>query len=76
MEIKKGDSRGLQASIRAVGGPQVWSRRSLKPGSGAITVNVPAGKLPMDDYILTLSATTPTGETEAINSYAFRVVRK
>jgi hypothetical protein len=75
MEIAKGDSRGFQASIRAVGGPQVWSRRSLKPGAGAITVNVPADKLPMDDYILTLSVTTPTGETEDINRYSFRVLR-
>jgi hypothetical protein len=75
MVIAKGDSRRFQASVRAVGGSQVWSRRSLKPGSGAITVNIPADKLPMDDYILTLSATTPTGETEEINRYVFRVLR-
>ena len=75
MEITKGDSRRFQASIRAVGGQQVWSRRSLRPGSGAITVNVPADKLPTDDYILTLSATNPTGETEEVNRYVFRVLR-
>jgi hypothetical protein len=33
-------------------------------------------KLPQNDYILTLSATTPTGETEEINRYIFRVLRK
>jgi hypothetical protein len=76
MEVEKGDSRRFQATIRAVGGPQVWSRRALEPKSGAITVDVPADKLPMYDYILTLSAATPTGEAEEINSYAFRVVRK
>jgi len=75
MVIANGDSRRFQASIRAVGGSQVWSRRSLKPRSGAITVNVPADKLPMNDYILTLSATNPTGETEEINRYTFRVLR-
>jgi hypothetical protein len=75
MVIANGDSRRFQASIRAVGGSQVWSRRSLKPGSGAITVNVPADKLPMNDYILTLSATNPTGETEEINRYFFRVLK-
>ena len=75
MVIANGDSRRFQASIRAVEGSQVWSRRSLKPGSGAITVNVPADKLPMNDYILTLSATNPTGETEEINRYGFRVRR-
>jgi len=77
MKVEKGDSRRFQAAIRAVGGPQVWSQRSLKPGAGAITVTIPANKLPMNDYILTLSATTPTGETEEINPpYVFRVMRK
>jgi len=76
MKVEKGDSRRFQAAIRAAGGPQVWSQRSLKPGAGAITVTVPANKLPMNDYILTLSATTPTGETEDINPYVFRVIRK
>jgi hypothetical protein len=76
MKIEKGDSRSFQAAIRAVGGPQVWSsQRSLKPQSGVITVNVPAHKLPVNDYFLTLSAATPTGETEEIK-YAFRVLRK
>jgi len=76
MKVEKGDARRFQAAIRAVAGPQVWSQRSLKPGAGAITVTVPANKLPMNDYILTLSATTPTGETEEINPYVFRVIRK
>jgi anti-sigma factor RsiW len=75
MKIKKGDSRGFQASIRAVGEPEVWSQSSLKPRSGAITVTIPANKLPVNDYILTLSATTTTGETEEI-TYVFRVLRK
>jgi hypothetical protein len=75
MKIDKNDSRRFQGAIRAVGGPQVWSQRSLKPKSGAITVNIPADKLPVNDYILTLSATTPTGETEEIG-YSFRVIRK
>jgi len=75
IKVEKSDSRRFQASIRKVGGPRVWNQRSLTPRSGAITVNVPADKLPVDDYILTLSATTPTGETEEINSYPFRVVR-
>jgi hypothetical protein len=41
-----------------------------------ITVTVPAHKLPVNDYFLTLSATTPTGETEEINTYPFGVLRK
>lgn len=76
MKLDKNDSRRFQAAIRVVGGPQVWNRRSLKPNSGAITADVPADKLPVNDYILTLSVTTPAGETEEINNYAFRVIRK
>jgi hypothetical protein len=76
-QIKIGtkDSRRFQAAIRNVDGLQVWNQRSLKPRAGAITVNVPADKLAGDDYFLRLSATTPTGETEEINRYSFRVIR-
>jgi hypothetical protein len=76
MKIEKGDSRRFQATVRQVGGPPVWNQRLLKPRSGVITVNVPADKLPVEDYILTLSATTPAGELEEINGYSFRVLRK
>ncbi|MGH9770023.1 MAG: hypothetical protein ACREAB_21575 [Blastocatellia bacterium] len=76
MKIENGDSRRFQAAIRTVEGARVWNQRSLKPGSGAITANVPANKLPLGDYTLTLSATTPTGDTEVINRYSFRVIRK
>jgi hypothetical protein len=76
MKIEKGDSRRFQATVRQVGGLQVWNQRLLKPMSGLITVTVPADKLPVEDYILTLSATTPAGELEEINGYSFRVLRK
>jgi hypothetical protein len=76
MKIENGDSRRFQAAIRKVGGPQVWRERSLKPRSGIITVNVPVDKLSVDDYILTLSATTSMGEIEQINRYVFRVARE
>ena len=76
MKLDKDYSSRFQATIRAVGGPQVWSRRSLKPRSRIVYVDVPAGKLPVDDYILTLSAMNPNGETEDIKSYSFRVIRK
>jgi anti-sigma factor RsiW len=76
MKIGNGDSRRFQAAIHAVGGTRVWNQRSLNPRSDAITVNVPASKLPLGDYILALSATGPTGETEEINQYFFRVIRK
>ncbi|HEU0185940.1 MAG TPA: hypothetical protein VFS27_11540 [Blastocatellia bacterium] len=76
MKLDKDDSRRFRAAIRAVGGPQVWSRRSIESRSGAITVYVPTNKLPVNDYILTLSVKTPTGETEEIKNYSFRVLKK
>ena len=76
IKIEKGDSQRFQAAIRTVEGAQVWNQRSLNPRSGAISVNVPANKLPLDDYILTLSALTSTDETDEVNRYFFRVIRK
>jgi hypothetical protein len=76
MKIEEGDSRRFKAAIRAVEGTRIWSRCSLVPRSGEITIDVPAHKLPLGDYILVLSAPSPTGETEEINRYFFRVIRR
>jgi hypothetical protein len=76
MKIEGGDSRRFQAAIRSVEGMRVVEHRSLVPRSGEITIDIPAHKLPLGDYILTLSARAPTGETEEINRYFFRVIRK
>ncbi|HEX5085094.1 MAG TPA: hypothetical protein VFY40_23910 [Blastocatellia bacterium] len=76
IKIDKNDTRRFHATIRAVGGPPIWKRRSIKQKSGVITVDVPADKLPLNDYILTLSITTPDRETEEINNYSFRVFKR
>jgi hypothetical protein len=76
MKLEEGDSRRFRAAISSVEGSRVWNQGSLDPRSGEIAINVPAHKLPLGDYILTLSATAPTGETEEINRYFFRVIRK
>src|SRR5215813_2525458 len=76
IEIEKGDSRKYHAAISIVGGPQVWNQRSLEPRSGLITVNVPADKLPLEDYFLTLTAATSSGEPGESIRYHFRVIRK
>jgi hypothetical protein len=76
MKIEERDSRRFRAAIRAVEGTRIWNQRSIVPRSGEITINVPAHKLPLGDYILTLSARAPAGETEEINRYFFRVIRR
>jgi hypothetical protein len=73
MKVEEGDSRRFRAAIRSVEGPRVWNQGSLDPRSGEITINLPAHKLPLGDYILTAA---PTGETEEINRYFFRVIRQ
>jgi hypothetical protein len=76
MKVEEDDARSFRAAIRAVDGARAWTRRSLKPRSGEVSVNIPASKLPLGDYILTLSATIATGESEEVNRYFFRVSRK
>jgi hypothetical protein len=53
----------------------VWSQRQIKPRAGQVIVNVPADRLPFNDYILTLSGVDIAGHTLEINRYSFRVVR-
>jgi hypothetical protein len=76
MKVETDNARKYRAAIRTVEGAQIWTQRSLTPRSGVISVNAPADKFPLGDYILTISATTATGETEEVNRYSFRVVRR
>jgi hypothetical protein len=76
MKVGTENARTYRAVIRTVEGAQIWTQRSITPRSGAVSVNAPADKFPLGDYILTLSATTATGETQEVNRYFFRVIRK
>jgi hypothetical protein len=76
MKVEVNDTRKFQAAIRTVEGASIWTRRSLTPRSGMVSVNLPAGKLPLGDYILTLTGVTPAGELEEVNRYFFRVRRE
>jgi hypothetical protein len=75
LTIPPGDWKSFQADITAERRP-IWSRQQLKSRAGKVIVTVPAGKLPFNDYILTLSGTNRTGATEEINRYSFRVIRE
>ncbi len=76
MNVEEGDSRSFQATVGTVGGERILEQQSLRPRSNAVSVNIPADKLPMGDYILRLSATNSSGQTEEVNRYFFRIVRK
>ena len=79
MRADRDDARRFQVSVSTVEGIQVWKEQRIKPhsdgaGNAIITIQIPADKLAPDDYILTLSATGPTGEPEEINRYFFRMI--
>jgi hypothetical protein len=76
MRVDPGDSRRFLAVINTDNRTEVWRRQSLKARGGFVAVTVPAAELLLGDYILTLSAASSTGETEEINRYYFRVIRK
>lgn len=81
MKAEATNARRFQASVRTVEGRQVWGQQAIRPRIGdsktaVVTASVPAGKLAAGDYILTLSSVNQAGETEELNRYFFRVVRR
>ena len=79
--IFKGDNyKSYQAVIRTVVGREVWNKTDLKAqkrgNSQFIVLRLRANALSNDDYILTLSGVTPSGESEVIAEYPFSVSTK
>lgn len=79
LAFKKSDHRRYDASLRSVEGKQVLSRRGLRINAGTegrVTFTFPASLLQGQDYIVTLTGLSATGEAETIGEYYFRVERK
>jgi hypothetical protein len=76
LALPQGDWNRYHVEIKTAEGALVWSHRQLKPQAGNVSANVPAGKLPFNDYILTLSGVNRAGGIEVINRYSFRVTRE
>ena len=76
LKLQSGDWQSLQVGVKTVDGQTVWSQRQIKSRAGKVIVNIPAGKLPFNDYILTLTGANSAGETQVINRYSFRVIRE
>jgi len=76
LKIAPGDWQSFEASIQTAERQSVWSQRGLKPRAGKVIVNVPARKLPFNDYILTLTGANRAGEAREIDQYSFRVIRE
>jgi anti-sigma factor RsiW len=75
MKVGEESASRFQVNVRTVEGRQIWEQQ-IKPGgrNSIIIAQVPAKRLPVGDYILTLSAVTPTGQQEEVNRYFFRVI--
>jgi hypothetical protein len=81
MNVQAPDGRNFKASLRTVEGNQVLIRSGIKArtkqtNGSAVSVSIPAAKIPTGDYILTLSAENKTNESEEINRYFFRVIKQ
>jgi hypothetical protein len=79
LAFKKAGHRRYDASLRSVDGKQVLSRRGLKISAGAearVSLTFPASLLQGQDYIVTLTGLSATGEAETIGEYYFRVERR
>jgi anti-sigma factor RsiW len=80
LNLKEHDYTGYRASLKGVGGAEIFSRAGLKPRttkSGAtLTLIVPARKFASGDYILTLSGISKDGEIEELSKSIFRVEKR
>ncbi len=67
--------RLFTAILRTPEGVQVWHQQDIlpEPGAKALTLIVPARVLTSGDYILSLTGVTPSGRTETVADFAFRV---
>jgi hypothetical protein len=64
------------ASLRTVQGALVWTKDGLTAAAGrSVTIEVPAGVLNSDDYILTVAGVAADGRREDVADYSFRVIR-
>jgi len=78
MNVQEPGERKFHVALRTVEGTQVLQRNSVaahkqQKGTSAVSISIPASKLPAGDYILTLSAGDGSGSLEEINRYFFRV---
>jgi hypothetical protein len=72
MRLPANDYATYQASLRTVEGAAIWNQRQLKPRAGKVTLALPAAKLPVNDYLLTLSG-LKDGTAETVQRYFFRI---
>lgn len=75
-----GEYLSLEAVLRTVGGPEMFTVRGLRATAAAaeqvVICKVPARLLAEGDYLLALRGTPPGGQLEDAGEYYFRVTRE
>lgn len=76
LDLPEGGYRSYRAALKTVDGREVLENRRLRDVGGKfVRLNIPAQLLGPDDYQITLSGMTRSGESEEIGTYYFRVLR-
>lgn len=76
LHLESQDYKVYSIEIVNADGNQIFKINQLKARRSKINFLVPAGKLPVGEYIVKLSALNSNNETESIADYSFRVSRK
>jgi hypothetical protein len=81
LELEANDSLSYRAELRDLAANQiVWRSDNVpavvEPGVPAVVLNLQPKLLQYRSYSLDLAGVTPSGATETIGSYAFRVAAK
>lgn len=78
LAIPTADYPSYSVSLSTTARADLWTEDELKPTTGAgenqILVNIPAGVLARDDYVVRLRGRRTDGGSEEVSRYTFRVV--
>jgi hypothetical protein len=79
LRLRDASYTSYQMTIRSVDGSGGFSIDQLQPrksnGGSVLFVRVPAGRLGLGDYLIRVKGLTPTGATESVDDYQFRVIK-
>ena len=76
LDLPEGGYKSYRVAVQTVDGREVLQRQGLRDVGGKfVQLNIPTKLLSPDDYQILLSGATPSGESEEIGRYYFRVLR-
>lgn len=76
LDLPEAGYRSYRVAVKTVDGREILQRQGLRDVGGKfVQLNIAATLLSPDDYQILLSGTPPSGETEEISRYHFRVLR-